>query len=84
MEIDTFPLSSTKGVHRYVGTAFLGPIIITYIVGAYLVVQHLIGEDNELLCLLVAIPIFIGGYAVFILLLHGIKQFLYPKSVIRK
>lgn len=77
MEIDIFPLPSTKGVHRYVGTAFLGLIIISYIVGAYLLAQKLIGEDKELLCLLAAIPIFVGGYAVFILLLHGIKQCLY-------
>ncbi len=77
MEIDIFPLPSTKGVHRYIGTAFLGLIIITYIVGAYKVAQQLIGEDKELLCFLVTIPIFIGGYAVLILLLHGIKQCLY-------
>lgn len=77
MEIDIFPLPSTKGVHRYIGTAFLGLIIISYIVGAYMLAQKLIGEDKELLCLLVAIPVFIGGYAVFILLLHGIKQCLY-------
>ena len=32
MEIDIFPLPSTKGAHRYIGTAFLGLIIITYIV----------------------------------------------------
>ena len=77
MEIDIFPLPSTKGVHRYIGMAFLGLIIITYIVGAYIVAQQLIGEDKELLCLLVAIPILIGGYAVLILFLHGIKQCLY-------
>lgn len=77
MEIDIFPLPSSKGVHRYIGTAFLGLIIITYIVGAYMLAQKLIGEGKELLCLLAAIPIFIGGYAVLILLLHGIKQCLY-------
>lgn len=77
MEIDIFPLPSTKGIHRYIGMALLGLIIISYIVGAYMVAQRLIGEDNELLCLLVTIPLFIGGYAVFILLLHGIKQCLY-------
>lgn len=77
MEIDIFPLPSSKGIHRYIGTAFLGLIIITYIVGAYMLAQKLIGEDKELLCLLVAIPLFIGGYAVLILLLHGIKQCLY-------
>ena len=58
MEIDIFPLPSSKGVHRYIGTAFLGLIIITYIVGAYMVAQQLIGEGKELLSLLVAIPIF--------------------------
>lgn len=77
MEIDIFPLPSSKGVHRYIGTAFLGLIIITYIVGAYKLAQQLIGEDKELLCFLISIPIFIGGYAVLILLLHGIKQCLY-------
>lgn len=77
MEIDIFPLPSTKGVHRYIGMAFLGLIIITYIVGAYKVAQQLIGEDKELLCFLAVIPIFIGGYAVFVLLIHGIKQCLY-------
>ena len=77
MEIDIFPVPSAKGVHRYIGTSFLGLIIITYIVGAYKIAQQLIGEDKELLCFLVTIPIFIGGYAVFVLLLHGIKQSLY-------
>lgn len=77
MEIDIFPLPTQKGVHRYIGTAFLGLIIITYIVGAYMLAQKIVGEDKELLCLLVAIPLFIGGYAVLILLLHGIKQCLY-------
>ena len=77
MEIDIFPIPSAKGVHRYIGTSFLGLIIITYIVGAYKIAQQLIGEDKELLCFLVTIPIFIGGYAVFVLSLHGIKQCLY-------
>ena len=74
MEIDIFPVPSAKGVHRYIGTTLLGLIIITYIVGAYKIAQQLIGEDKELLCFLVTIPIFLGGYAVFVLLLHGIKQ----------
>ena len=77
MEIDIFPVPSAKGVHRYIGTSLLGLIIITYIVGAYNIAQQLIGEDKELLCFLVTIPIFIGGYAVFVLLLHGIKQCLW-------
>lgn len=77
MEIDIFPIPSSKGVHRYIGTSFLGLIIITYIVSAYKIAQQLIGEDKELLCFLVTIPIFIGGYAVFVLLLHGTKQCLY-------
>ena len=77
MEIDIFPIPSAKGVHRYIGTSFLGLIIITYIVGAYKIAQQLIGEDEELLCVLFTIPIFIGGYAVFVLSLHGIKQCLY-------
>lgn len=77
MEIDIFPVPSAKGVHRYIGTSLLGLIIITYIVGAYKIAQQLIGEDKELLCFLATIPIFVGGYAVFVLLLHGIKQCLY-------
>ncbi|MBO7069262.1 MAG: hypothetical protein J6W52_11420 [Bacteroidaceae bacterium] len=77
MEINIFPLPSTKGVHRYIGTSFLGLFIITYIVCAYKVAQQLIGEDKELLCFLAAKPMFIGGYAVLILLLHGTKQCLY-------
>ena len=77
MEIDIFPLPRKTGVHRYIGTALLGVVIITYIIGAYKLAQQLIGEDKELLCLLAAIPIFIGSYAVLILLLHGIKQCLY-------
>lgn len=47
MVIDIFPLPSTKGVYRYIGTAFLGLIIITYIVGAYKVAQQLVGADKE-------------------------------------
>lgn len=47
------------------------------VIGAYKLAQHLIGEDKELLCLLAAIPIFIGSYAVLILLLHGVKQCIY-------
>ena len=77
MEIDIFPLPSTKGVRRHIGTAFLGLFVITYIVGAYKVAQLLVGADKELLCFLVTIPIFIGSYAVLILLIHGIKQCLY-------
>ncbi len=77
MEIDIFPLPSTKGIHRHIGMVFLGLVIITYVVGAYKVAQQLIGEDKELLCFLVTIPIFIGGYAVLILLLYCIKQSLY-------
>lgn len=77
MEIDFFPMPSTKGIHRYIGMSFLGLIIITYVVSAYMIAQKLIGEDNVLLCFLATIPIFIGEYAVFVLLLHGIKQCLY-------
>lgn len=52
MKIDIFPIPSAKGVHRYIGTSFLGLIIITCIVGAYKIAQQLIGEDKELLCFL--------------------------------
>jgi hypothetical protein len=60
MEIDIFPVPSAKGLHRYIGTSFLWLIIITYIVGAYKIAQQLIGEDKELLCFLVTIPICFG------------------------
>lgn len=56
MEIDIFSLPSTKGVHRYIGTALLGLVIITYVIGAYKVVQQLIGEDKELLAFLSLYP----------------------------
>ena len=58
MEIDIFPIPSAKGVHRYIGTSFLGLLIITYIVGAYKIAQQLIGEDKELLCFLILMKIF--------------------------
>ena len=37
MEIDFFPIPSTKGIHRYIGMSFLGLIIITYVVSAYMI-----------------------------------------------
>lgn len=45
MVIDIFPLPSTKGVNHYICTAFLGLIIITYIVGAYKVDE---GDTEEI------------------------------------
>ena len=77
MEIAIFPIQSTKGVHRYVGTSFLGLIIITYIVGAYKVA---IGKDKELLCFLVAILIFIEGYAVLISFVKKHRKRDYPQD----
>lgn len=62
MEIDIFPAPSAKGVHRYIGTSFLGLIIITYIVGAYKIAQQLIGEDKELLRFLVTIIYIVASW----------------------
>lgn len=77
MEIDIFPIPSKKGIHRYLGPAMLGLLVISYVVGATLLARRLVGIDNEMFCFLVAVLLFIGGYALFILLLHGIKQCLY-------
>jgi len=77
MEIDIFPIPSKKGVHYYIGTALLGIVIITFIIGAYKVALHLIGEEKEFLCLLVAIVLFVGGYTTLIFLFHFIKVCLY-------
>lgn len=77
MEIDIFPLTRKEGIHRYIGTGGLGILILLYIIGAYKAAEYIIGEDKELLCLLLSIPLFIGSYAVFILLVHGLKLCLY-------
>ena len=74
MEIDIFPIARKEGIHHYIGTALLGVLIITYIIGAYKAAVYLIGEDKDLLCFLAAIPIFIGMYAIFVLVLHCIKM----------
>lgn len=77
MEIDIFPIQSTKGVHRYIGTSFLGLITFTYIVGAYKVA---IGKDKELLCFLFAILIIIEEYAVLIFLVKKYRKRDYPQD----
>lgn len=77
MEIDIFPIPRKEGIHAYISKAFLGAIIVSYLYGAFMLAQHYIGADKPFLCLIAAIPLFIGGYATLILLLHLIKVFLY-------
>ena len=77
MEIDIFPIARKEGIHYYIGAGFLGLVIITDIIGAWKAAVYLIGEDKELLCLLAAIPIFIGMYSILVLALHCAKVCLY-------
>ncbi len=80
MEIDIFPLPHRKeGVARNFDKGFLGILIITYVIAAYKTAQWIVGDDteNELVCFLLTIPIFVGYYALFVLFLHGIKTGIY-------
>lgn len=58
MEIDIFPIPSKKGIHRYLGPAMLGLLVISYVVGATLLARRLVGIDNEMFCFLVAVLLF--------------------------
>lgn len=53
--------------------------IITYIIAAFKTAQCIVGNDaeKEFVCFLLAIPIFVGYYALFVLACHGIKTVLY-------
>ena len=53
--------------------------IITYIIAAFKTAQCIVGNDaeKEFVCFLLAIPIFVGYYALFVLVCHGIKTGLY-------
>ena len=80
MEIDIFPIPHRKeGIARNLDKGFLGILIITYIIAAFKTAQCIVGNDaeKELVCFLLTIPIFIGYYAMFVLVCHCIKKGLY-------
>ena len=80
MEIDIFPLPHRNdGMARNFDKGFLGILIITYIIAAFKTAQYIVGHDaeKEFVCFLLTIPIFIGYYALFVLVCHGIKKGLY-------
>ena len=55
----------------------LGILIITYVIAAYKTAQWIVGGNNDFVCVLLTIPIFVGYYALFVLACHGIKTGLY-------
>ena len=76
MEIDIFPIPHRKeGIARNFDKGFLGILIITYIIAAFKTAQWIVGNDagKEFVCFLLTIPIFVGYYALFVLVCHGIK-----------
>jgi len=80
MEIDIFPTPHQKeGIARNFDKGFLGILIITYIIAAFKTAQCIVGNDagKEFECFLLTIPIFVGYYALFVLVCHGIKTGLY-------
>ena len=80
MEIDIFPIPHRKeGIARNFEKAFLGILIITYIIAAFNPAQCVVGNDTgkELVRFLLTIPIFVGYYALFVLVCHSIKKGLY-------
>lgn len=80
MEIYIFPISHRKeGIARNFDKAFLGILIITYIIAVFKTAQCIVGNDagKEFVCFLLTIPIFVGYYALFVLVCHGIKTGLY-------
>ena len=80
MEIDIFPTPHQKeGLARNFDRGFLAILIITYVVAAFKTAQCIVGNDagKEFVCFLLTIPIFIGYYALFVLVCHGIKTGLY-------
>ena len=80
MEIDIFPLPHSKeGVGRNFDKAFLGLIILIYVIAAYKITQQVIGtsKEDELLRVLLIIPVFIGLYALLVILLNIIKACIY-------
>ena len=80
MEIDIFPIPHQKeGLARNFDRGVLGILIITYVVAAFKTAQYIVGNDaeKEFMCFLLTIPIFIGYYAMFVLVCHCIKKGLY-------
>ena len=80
MEIDIFPIPHRKdGMARNFDKGFLGILIISYIIAAFKTALCIVGNDaeKELVCFLLTIPIFVGYYALFVLVCHGIKTGLY-------
>ena len=80
MEIDIFPIPHRKdGIARNFDKVFLGILIITYIIAAFKTAQCIVGNDaeKEFVCFLLAFPIFVGYYALFVVVCHGIKTGLY-------
>ena len=78
MEIDIFPIPHRKeGIARNLDKGFLGILIITYVIAAYKTAQWIVGGNNDFVCVLLTIPIFVGYYALFVLACHGIKTGLY-------
>ena len=80
MEIDIFPIPHRKdGMARNFDKGFLGILIITYIIAAFKTAQCIVGNnaEKELVCFMLTIPIFIGYYALFVLVCYGIKKGLY-------
>ena len=63
MEIDIFPIPHRKeGIARNLDKGFLGILIITYVIAAYKTAQWIVGGNNDFVCVLLAIPIFVGYY----------------------
>ena len=78
MEIDIFPIPHRKeGIARNLDKGFLGILIITYVIAAYKTAQWIVGGNNDFVCVLLTIPTFVGYYALFVLVCHGIKTGLY-------
>ena len=63
MEIDIFPIPHRKeGIARNLDKGFLGILIITYVIAAYKTAQWIVGGNNDFVCVLLTIPIFVGYY----------------------
>lgn len=78
MEIDIFPIPHRKeGIARNLDKGFLGILIITYVIAAYKTAQWIVGGNNDFVCVLLTIPTFVGYYALFVLVCHGVKTGLY-------
>ena len=78
MEIDIFPIPHRKeGIARNLDKGGLGILIITYVIAAYKTAQWIVGGNNDFVCVLLTIPIFVGYYALLVLVCHGIKTGLY-------